>query len=146
MSQAISTQSSYLTFEAYLTRDDDPDRRYELVNGVLVEMPPESDENLGIARKLFLELVKHLPVDRVVWGTEVEVMGMRATCRNPDLLVHTAGAYCRVKSCAVGHCTRHDYARYATARDRDRSGESGTSEPRSRLPLQTHRIRGPRHC
>ena len=90
MSQAVSTQSSYLTFEAYLARDDDADRRYELVNGVLVEMPPESDENLGIARKLFLELVKHLPADRVVWGTEIEVMGRRATCRIPDLLVHTA--------------------------------------------------------
>ena len=52
MSQAVSTQSSYLTFAAYLARDDDPDQHYELVNGVLVEMPPESEDNNDIARKL----------------------------------------------------------------------------------------------
>jgi Uma2 family endonuclease len=57
---------------------------------VLVEMPPESDENLGIARKLLLELIKHFPADRVVWGTEIEVTGRRATGRIPDLLVHSA--------------------------------------------------------
>lgn len=106
MSQAVSTQSSYLTFEAYLAREDDSDRRYELVNGVLVEMPPESDENLSIARKLFLELVKHLPADRVVWGTEVEVMGRRATCRIPDLLVHTAESKAALSGTARATITR----------------------------------------
>lgn len=86
MSQAISP---YMTFEDYLAYDDCTDTRYELVNGVLVEMPPESDENLGIARKLLLELLKHAPADRVVWGTEIEVTGRRATGRIPDLLVHS---------------------------------------------------------
>ncbi|MEM9504834.1 MAG: Uma2 family endonuclease [Cyanobacteria bacterium P01_E01_bin.43] len=91
MSQAVSTQSSYLTFEAYLARDDEPDRRYELVNGVLVEMPPESEDNNDIARKLLFEFAKHFPVQLLAYkDTEVEVMGRRATCRIPDLLVHTA--------------------------------------------------------
>ena len=91
MSQAVSTQSSYLTFEAYLARDDDADRRYELVNGVLVEMPPESEDNNDIARKLLFEFAKHFPVQLLAYkDTEVEVMGRRATCRIPDLLVHTA--------------------------------------------------------
>ncbi|MDG2614836.1 Uma2 family endonuclease [Thermoleptolyngbya sichuanensis XZ-Cy5] len=89
MGQAVSFPSTYMTFEDYLAYDDGTDTRYELVNGVLVEMPPESDENLGIARKLLLELIKHTPADRVVWGTEIEVTGRRATGRIPDLLVHS---------------------------------------------------------
>ncbi|HIK53861.1 MAG TPA: Uma2 family endonuclease [Synechococcales cyanobacterium M55_K2018_004] len=89
MGQAVSSSSPYMTFEDYLVYDDGTDTRYELVDGVLVEMPPESDENLGIARKLLLELIKHIPADRVVWGTEIEVTGRRATGRIPDLLVHT---------------------------------------------------------
>jgi Uma2 family endonuclease len=89
MGQAVSFPSTYMTFEDYLAYDDGTDTRYELVDGVLVEMPPESDENLSIARRLFLELVKHIPADRVVWGTEIEVNGRRATGRIPDLLVHT---------------------------------------------------------
>ncbi|WOB45697.1 Uma2 family endonuclease [Thermoleptolyngbya oregonensis NK1-22] len=89
MGQAVSFPSTYMTFEDYLAYDDGTDTRYELVNGVLVEMPPESDENLGIARKLLLELIKHIPADRVVWGTEIEVTGRRATGRIPDLLVHS---------------------------------------------------------
>ncbi|MBF2077432.1 MAG: Uma2 family endonuclease [Synechococcales cyanobacterium T60_A2020_003] len=89
MSQATSPPSQYLTIEDYLVYDPGTDTRCELVDGVLVEMPPESDENLGIARKLFLELIKHFSVELVVWGTEVEVSGRRATCRIPDLLVHS---------------------------------------------------------
>jgi len=89
MSQAASPKTELLTFAEYLAYDDGTDTRYELVDGELVEMPPESDENLGIARKLLLELIKHLPAEWVVWGTEIEVTGRRARCRLPDLLVHT---------------------------------------------------------
>lgn len=89
MSQAPSSKTELLTFAEYLAYDDGTDTRYELVDGELVEMPPESDENLGIARRLLLELIKHLPAEWVTWGTEIEVTGRRARCRLPDLLVHT---------------------------------------------------------
>ncbi|NJO50281.1 MAG: Uma2 family endonuclease [Leptolyngbyaceae cyanobacterium RM2_2_4] len=78
-----------LTFEEYLAYSNDADTRYELVDGELVEMPPESEENLEIARKSLLELIRHVSVERVAWGTEIEVTGRRARCRLPDLLVHT---------------------------------------------------------
>lgn len=78
-----------MTFEEYLAYDDGTDTRYEWVDGELAEMPPESDENLGIARKLLLELIKHMPAEWVAWGTEIEVTGRQARCRLPDLLVHT---------------------------------------------------------
>lgn len=89
MSQTASPKTKTLTFEEYLAYDNGTDTQYELVDGVLVEMPPESDENLGIARKLLLELIQHISPELVVWGTEIEVMGRRARCRLPDLLVHT---------------------------------------------------------
>ena len=88
MSQAASSSPGF-TFEEYLAYDDGTDTRYELVDGELVKMPPESDENLGIARKLLLELIKHLPAEWIAWGTEIEVTGRQARCRLPDLLVHT---------------------------------------------------------
>ncbi|NJN90022.1 MAG: Uma2 family endonuclease [Leptolyngbyaceae cyanobacterium SL_5_14] len=89
MSQATSSKTKLLTFEEYLAYSNDADTRYELVDGELVEMPPESEENLEIARKSLLELIRHVSVERVAWGTEIEVTGRRARCRLPDLLVHT---------------------------------------------------------
>nr|WP_238717805.1 Uma2 family endonuclease [Petrachloros mirabilis] len=106
MSLALSTESQVLTFEDYLRHDDGTDTHYELVNGVLVEMPPESDENLSIARKLLLELTKHLPPDWVVWGTEIEVTGRRATGRIPDLLVHTEASKAAVAGTTRATLTR----------------------------------------
>jgi Uma2 family endonuclease len=105
MSQTVSLPPN-LTFEDYLAHDDGTDRRYELVDGVLVDMPPESDENLSIARRLFLELVKHIPADRVVWGTEIEVTGRRATARIPDLLVHSEESKAAVASSPRATITR----------------------------------------
>jgi Uma2 family endonuclease len=84
------TQTRFLSYEEYLSFDDDTDTRYELVDGVLVEMPPESPENLAIARQLLLELIKVVPIEMVIWGTEIEVSGKRAKSRLPDLMLHSA--------------------------------------------------------
>ncbi|WP_198805869.1 Uma2 family endonuclease [Leptolyngbya sp. BL0902] len=87
----ISTLSpkTLLTFEDYLAYDDGTDTRYELVDGELVAMPPESPQNLKLARWLMVQFLKYLPLDRVTYNTEVAVMGRRARCRIPDLLVHS---------------------------------------------------------
>jgi Uma2 family endonuclease len=42
-----------LTFEEYLQYEDDTDNRYELIDGELVPLPPESPENDFIAQELF---------------------------------------------------------------------------------------------
>ncbi|MEO0803719.1 MAG: Uma2 family endonuclease, partial [Cyanobacteria bacterium J06642_2] len=39
---SVSTSSKTMTLAEYLTFDDGTDTRYELVDGVLVAMPPES--------------------------------------------------------------------------------------------------------
>lgn len=90
MTPATSPSTADLSMEDYLAYDDGTDTRYELVDGVLVAMPPESDENNDIARRLLFELAKHFPVALLAYkDTEIEVMGRRARCRLPDLLVHT---------------------------------------------------------
>ncbi|NEQ98822.1 MAG: Uma2 family endonuclease [Cyanothece sp. SIO2G6] len=84
----IPTQ--YLTLEEYLTSEDEGDRRCELENGIRTEMPPESDQNNDIAKRLLFELAQHFSVARLGYkDTEIEVAGRRASCRIPDLLVHS---------------------------------------------------------
>ena len=89
MTQTTASQPKILTFGEYLAYDDGTDTRYELVDGVLVEMPPESTKNNDITRNLLFELAKHVPIALIAFNTEIEVTGRRAKCRLPDLLVHT---------------------------------------------------------
>ena len=90
MNQTVSTHPSYLTLDEYLAYNDGTDSHYELVDGTLVAMPPESDGNNDIGRLLLFELAKYIPIALLAYkDTEIEVAGRRATCRLPDLLVHT---------------------------------------------------------
>jgi Uma2 family endonuclease len=75
------------TLVEYLAYDDGTDRRYELVNGELVEMPSESDLNNAIAIFLLLTFAQVVPGQLLRRGTEVAVSGARATVRVPDLLI-----------------------------------------------------------
>ncbi|MBE9012138.1 Uma2 family endonuclease [Pseudanabaenaceae cyanobacterium LEGE 13415] len=89
----IQSQIKRLTSKEYLAYDDGKDTRYELVDGELIEMPPESPENLAIARRIFLELIKRIPAELIVWGTEIAVSGRLARYRLPDLIVHSEESY-----------------------------------------------------
>ena len=89
MTQTALDQNQPMTLEEYLAYDDGTDIRYELVDGKRIEMPPETQGNLEIAKYLLFELAKHLPIALIAVGTEIEVSGRRARCRVPDLLVHT---------------------------------------------------------
>jgi len=95
-----------LTFDEYLAYHDDTDNRYELVDGELVTMPPESPENLAIARFLLVELMKHLPLKLITYGTEIEVSGKRARCRLPDLLVHSEESLAALEGATRATITR----------------------------------------
>jgi len=86
----IATPKKLFTFEEFLAYYDGTDTHYELVDGELVEMPPESQVNCDLAKFLLFELAKHFPIALLAYkDIEVEVSGRRATCRLPDLLVHT---------------------------------------------------------
>ncbi|MBT9314801.1 Uma2 family endonuclease [Leptothoe spongobia TAU-MAC 1115] len=91
MTPAISVRP--ITLEQYLNQTQGLDARYELFNGALLEMPPESDENNDIATYLMFELAKHFPIKRLAQkNTEIEVSGQHVSCRIPDLLVHSEGS------------------------------------------------------
>jgi Uma2 family endonuclease len=102
----MTLAKTLLTFDEYLAYDDGTDTRYELVDGELVAMPPESPENLNLARFLLIQLLQHLPLERVVYNTEVEVSGRRARCRIPDLLVHTEESAAALEGTARATITR----------------------------------------
>ncbi|NER22952.1 MAG: Uma2 family endonuclease [Symploca sp. SIO1C2] len=77
-----------LTFEQYLEYDDGTDNRYELCDGELILMPPESGENIWIALWLRDELVQLID-RRLVFPTnccELQVIG-KTQNRFPDLVV-----------------------------------------------------------
>ncbi|MBW4646100.1 MAG: Uma2 family endonuclease [Goleter apudmare HA4340-LM2] len=106
MTQTTKPQK-LLTFEEYLAYDDGTDTRYELVDGELVEMPPESQENSNLARFLFVELLKYFPFYLVAHkDTEIEVAGRRARCRLPDLMVHTEESYAALAGAPRATLTR----------------------------------------
>lgn len=86
MTESIATQP--MTLEDYLKYDDGTDTRYELVNGELIAMPPESNLNNQIASFLFATFLQmSIPYYRLSIGVQVAVSGARATAREPDFVV-----------------------------------------------------------
>ena len=79
-----------MTLAEYLAFDDGTDTRYELVDGELSIMPPESELNQRIASLLFALFLKQgIPFDRINIGVEIVTSGSRATARVPDLTIFT---------------------------------------------------------
>ncbi|MGQ9872888.1 Uma2 family endonuclease [Leptodesmis sp.] len=83
----VQAKPRFLSFEEYLAYDDGTENLYELFNGELVEVPPESGENVSIATFLlvhFASLLGHLRVRG--HGLEIEVRGEPKN-RYPDLTI-----------------------------------------------------------
>ncbi len=72
----VQTKPKFCSFDEYLAYDDGTETFYELFNGDLVEVPPESGRNVQIANRLFLAFSLLLGTDRVRGhGLELEVRG-----------------------------------------------------------------------
>ena len=83
----LITKPRFQTFAEYLQYEDNSEESYELFNGELVEMPPESGLNFQIANRLFLVFALMLGTDRVRGhGLELEVRGEPKN-RYPDLTI-----------------------------------------------------------
>jgi Uma2 family endonuclease len=83
----IQTKPRFLSFEEYLSYDDGTDNLYELFNGELIEVPPESGENVEIANFLFSIFLSIVGYRRVRGhGLELEVRGEPRN-RYPDLTI-----------------------------------------------------------
>ncbi len=83
----IQVKPRFQSFEEYLAYDDGTDKLYELFNGELIEVPPESGINVQIANRLFLIFALLLGTDRVRGhGLELEVNGEPRN-RYPNLTI-----------------------------------------------------------
>ena len=79
-----------LTFEEYLAYSHGQEGRWELVNGEIQKMPPESRLNSRIALFLLSEFLKFVPFSLICCkDTEIQVSGRLATARIPDLMILT---------------------------------------------------------
>jgi Uma2 family endonuclease len=89
----IQVHNGKLTFEEYLTYEDDTDNRYELIDGELVTLPPESEPNNFIANYLLFTLASSglVPLRLIKTHTcEMQVPVLRSgdsANRYPDLVV-----------------------------------------------------------
>lgn len=83
----VQLKPRFQTFEDYLAYDDNSDKLYELFNGELIEVPPESGFNVEIATLLLIQLAAKVGYRRVRGhGLELEVRGEPRN-RYPDLSV-----------------------------------------------------------
>ena len=83
-------KTRFKSIEEYLDYDDGTDTRYELVDGVLVEMGTESPINPTIAMFLaFAFGALGIPAYRFAIGHQIDVTSTKVTARQPDLIVHT---------------------------------------------------------
>ncbi|MFP4296763.1 MAG: Uma2 family endonuclease [Spirulinaceae cyanobacterium] len=83
----VATKPRFNSFEDYLSYQDNSEKRYELFNGKLIEVPPESGLNIEIANRLFFTFALMLGTDRVRGhGLELEVRGEPRN-RYPDLTI-----------------------------------------------------------
>ncbi len=83
----IQVKPRFQSFEEYLSYDDGTDILYELFNGELIEVPPESGKNVQIATFLLLQFSLLVGYRRVRGhGLELEVNGEPRN-RYPDLTI-----------------------------------------------------------
>ncbi len=77
----------FQSFAEYLTYDDGTNKLYELFNGELIEVPPESGQNVQITTFLLIQFALLLGYRRVRGhGLELEVRGEPRN-RYPDLTI-----------------------------------------------------------
>ena len=101
----ITTQR--MTLEEYFNYDDGTDTRYEIVDGVLVEMGAESPINPQIALFLvFTFAALGITHYRLGIGQQILVSPIKTTARQPDLMVHSEAS--EVAIIADGKLLRFD--------------------------------------
>lgn len=84
----MTVTTTRMGLEDFFAYTSNRDTLYELEDGELFEMPPESDLNQRIASFLFAYFLRQgIAPDRLRTKTEIAVMGVRTTVRVPDLLV-----------------------------------------------------------
>ncbi len=84
----MTVATKLMSLAEYLDYDDGTDTIYELVNGELLAMPPESHQNQQIGISLLVYFIQ-LGISKKLLRNQVEIVvaGGRATTRIPDLTI-----------------------------------------------------------
>ena len=87
----VQTKTRFKSIEEYAALDPSelPEGRYELVNGAIVEMGAENDQNLEIAMRVVFALARFVSPELFRIGSEIAVSSESVTSRFPDLIVLT---------------------------------------------------------
>jgi Uma2 family endonuclease len=87
---SVKDQRRRMTLKEFLSYDDGTNTRYELVDGVLVDMGAESPINIWIAGFLFETFLRMgVPSYRIGFKHLVQVNSIHVTARDPDLIIHS---------------------------------------------------------
>ncbi len=84
-----SVNARRITLKEFLSYDDGTETRYELVDGVLVEMGTESTGNVQIAMLLIETFLHLVGRKRVGIKQKIEVRSRYASARDVDLMIHS---------------------------------------------------------
>jgi Uma2 family endonuclease len=99
--------SQLFTLEDFYNYDDGLDNCYELVDGELIKMPTESPANCNVARRLFAQLLKLIPIEWLSYKEiMLEVSGRRAKVRIPDMMILGEECYAAIKDQTRGTITQ----------------------------------------
>jgi len=91
------TKSRFTSIEEFLAYDDGTNTRYELMNGVLVDMGAESTTNTIIAGFLFAAFLQlGIPAYRIGFRQWIAVSSSSVTARDPDLIVHSEESFAAI--------------------------------------------------
>ena len=84
----MTVAATLMSLEDFFAYTEEAEALYELENGILHQMPPESDLNQRIASFLFAYFLQQgIVPDHLRMKTEVVVSGARSTVRVPDFMV-----------------------------------------------------------
>ncbi len=84
----MTATTKKLTFEEYLSYDEQTEINYEFVAGELIAMPPESPKNSLISLYLLTQFLKFVPLTQIRHkDTEIVVSGTQVQTRLPVLMI-----------------------------------------------------------
>ncbi|MGL6337614.1 MAG: Uma2 family endonuclease [Waterburya sp.] len=86
-SQQLDIKTKFFTYEEYLKHEFELEGNYELEAGKIIEMPPESYQNVRIALILMMLIAEKIGIDRISNKAEIIISGSKTTARIPDITV-----------------------------------------------------------
>lgn len=85
--QQLDIKTKFFTYEEYLKHEFELEGNYELEAGKIIEMPPESYQNVRIALILMMLIAEKIGIDRISNKAEIIISGSKTTARIPDITV-----------------------------------------------------------